>query len=312
MSKLILVVEDNYQWLRAIMTFLEPLGSELGLTVQGTQSGAEALQRLRSERFALLVVDINLTERHPLVDGQLDRSVPGFEGSDLIEYAARRKTANGVIVISSLLAESATIKLVKQNAPNRDVLTVTPAEYLNELFPSRSLFLAKVPGMSPDECVESYRNVVTVRLLRGLSNPQAIKLPPPYQLERDDSIHPPLITIRSASHRNDNRPVKRPEHRWLLEALGFAKQNKLFLSDRDVKQYYQEYRSATSAVDTLRKDLRAMGVESHHLIAKPGRIRGEGKKASGHMWTLAEGVKLRGWSPVKSFGINPDLLGFED
>ncbi len=301
--KKVLVVEDDRSWNIALQSlYRERLP---GATVQGSRSGEEALQRIRTEFFDLISLDINLSRTHPKrEDGLPDYSIPGYDGLDVLEKAAEWNACTAVVVISGLQHDDE-LRFIVTEKERRLSLTMTPLAYLNRYFPGRSLFLFKNPDISLSESLSILMDALTEDQLRQLTNTpsSSAMLPPPYTLDCSAGQVVPRILVYSRGARTVPVQLQEPSDRFFIWQLVEARRSGSYLSDAETLEAYRNLSSAQIAVDGLRRRLRKLTVEPEKLLT---RTRASRPDCRG--WALHPSVKIRGAATVTKRGSNPEFL----
>lgn len=304
----ILVVEDERDWRFPLRDMYQEILSDLSPVVQSATWGQEAIQALEAEHFDLLSLDINLSQDHPRdASGQPDLSVPGIDGTDVLEFAAERKACNAVVVITSILStESA--EFVIRDAERRRRVLMTPIEYVNRLFPDRAKVLHKRPGISVAESIQQYREVLTPGVLRQMigSREAEPSVLPPYALDYDDRATPPRITVKSRTRRGALVSVDREDYRLFFAALVAMRKEGFTTTDRDLERLFEGHRDVQVAVNGLRRELRQKGIEDVDRLFV--RVRQAAGRSGG--WQLARDVRVENAASVTKRGRDPDTLGF--
>ena len=300
----VLVVEDNRGWNVALQDLYRELLPDA--TVQGTRSGEEALQRLKSEHFDLLSVDVNLGETHPTgPDGGLDYSVPGYDGLDVLEKAAEWKACTGVLLVTGIQHDEQ-LHFIVRNEGKRHAATMTPMTYLDQHFPGRNALLLKNAELDVQASIGVFRTALSSQGLRSLARPpkaRADGLPPPYTLDCDDRQIPPRIRVLSRSSRPNFVAIREPADSFFLRQLMSSQRSGTFLTDDEVLQAYPDLSKAQIAVDSFRRRLRKLGVEPRHLIVRLTSGRSECRG-----WEFHRSVRLRGVASISKSDANPEYL----
>jgi CheY-like chemotaxis protein len=298
----VLVVEDNHEWNEALKGMYRRILAPMNPIVQGTRSGVEALERLESEQFDIVSLDINLTEVHPVgTDGAPNAEVPGFDGTDVLEKVQARRSARIVVVVTGVPA-NAKLAFVVGDRDKRIRLQTTPNEFLRTQFAGKSYYFVKPGGASPAECIQQIENVLTLDSLKPLLAADGFRIPPPYLIDADHSALPARITIKSRRKAGRSHEVRRSDHRLFLDAL--VRMHREYgqpLSDEGAKRIYGQYHTPGSAIDSLKRELRREGVDPDELFV---RVRQRGAVVGGY--ALAQGVSTRGWASITKRGIEAD------
>lgn len=298
----ILIVEDDVSWRESIRNmFKEILPSA---SVKCTGDGREALNWIEEkEKYDLISLDINLGSTHlKTPDGKPDLKIQGCNGLTILRKARELKSCNGVVVITAAPHDQ-TLEVVITDEEERNRIQMTPSAYLEELFPSRNLYLNKPYNRSDvDKAIVTYKKSLTLELIRQLCIAPS-PLAPPYIIDWPSGD---LSTMRSCtiqskeSKKTKGKPITHKSDFTFLFSLckmpDFVSKDAAYLiyEQNKSKQVKPEVvnKKADSYIASFRRRLRSAELDPNMIFVDE---RGRG-------WKLSPQVTIKGLSTVNIRG----------
>jgi CheY-like chemotaxis protein len=159
----VLVVEDEFDWRKALCKMYQDLLSEEDPTVQSAATVPDARRALSNEDYDLLSLDINMASTHP-AEG---------DGRTLVREASESGAVGLLVVITGMEHDEELDAIINQDERVEEA-RVQLGTYLDGYFSGSYLHIPKPQGKSAGESVPIIRNALTRHRLKSRSGTQNV------------------------------------------------------------------------------------------------------------------------------------------